>query len=243
MEFVHQFFHHGYPILVEFLVPGEPLSQFPGIHFGENMLLVVVVQLRGSRIVTIIGNILIGTVVVAAFIGDPPAERSTQMLGQTKGHIVLISSSLPKSADIFARTHFHRVERVNLRIIVEEVVMVHSLGHKIPGACTIVQVHQLIGIEILCFPKSADILISKLGRMAIMAHMVQVLRRTLNIHIPSIPVTEHGHTLRTPMAPDAKLHITEPLRALICSQRIKICIKPLAHNCQHLFLKTDFKTL
>ena len=235
MEFIHQLFHHIEPILLEFLIASEPLSQLASSIPGNDVLLVGVIQFRISGIVAVIRHTLIRSVIVAALVGDPPAEGSAQMLGQAKGHVVLIRSRFPQSADVLLGTDLHGIEAVDFRIVVEEVVVVHSLGHKVTGASAVIQIHQFFGLEIFRFPQLADVLIAKLGRMAVMADMIQVLGAALDVHVPGIPVTEHGYALGAPVAPNAKFHIAEPIRALIGSQRIKCCFKPLAHNANTSF--------
>ena len=104
-------------------------------------------------------------------------------------------------------------------------VVVHGLGHEIPCACLFITLHQLPGVKMFRFPEPDDILISHPGRMAVCPQMIQILRRTLHIHVPGIPVAVHGHGLRPPVRPDAEFRVPEPLRTGKPVQGIKTCLK------------------
>ena len=147
------------------------------------------------------------------------------MLCQAKGKSHGIGGILPHAADIFVRTHIHGVEPVQTRSVIEKMVVVHGLCHEISGTGFFVQLHQLFRVEIFRLPKSADILIAKLGRMTVVADVIEILGTSLHIHIAGVPVTAHGHALGPPMAPDTKLGITEPVGALIRSQGFKCGLK------------------
>jgi hypothetical protein len=61
----------------------------------------------------------------------------------------------------------------------------------------------------------ADILVPELRRVAVMLHMILILRHALDIHVSRIPIALLRNTLRAPMSPDAELGIPKPLRATI----------------------------
>ena len=229
MELVHQLLHDAEPLGLELLVGGEPGLDRAAVLGGVHVLLVGVVQLGVLGVVAVVGHALVGAVAVAALVGGPPAEGGAQVLCQAKGHVVLIRGGFPQGADILAGADVHGVEGVDFRIVVEEVVMMHGLGHKVAGAGPVVQIHQLVGVEVLGLPQGADVLVAELGRVPVVAHVVQVLGAALDVHVAGVPIAEHGHALGAPVAPDAELHIPEPLRALVRPEGIEGCFKPLAH--------------
>src|SRR6476659_2200401 len=61
----------------------------------------------------------------------------------------------------------------------------------------------------------ADFFVSKPRWMAVALYVIFVLRLSLNVHVPRIPIALFGHALRTPMCPDSKLRITKPIRAAV----------------------------
>src|SRR5665213_391165 len=66
----------------------------------------------------------------------------------------------------------------------------------------------------------ANIFVSELRRMAILLYVKLILTRSLNVHIPRVPVALFGDTLRAPMRPDPELRIPKPIRATIGLQRL-----------------------
>ncbi len=77
-----------------------------------------------------------------------------------------------------------------------------------------------------------------------MPQMVFILRRPLNVHIPGIPVPEHGYALRSPVAPDAELRVTEPFGHFIGTQGFKTGFEALIHtNISNHFLSGHDRSL
>ena len=140
------------------------------------------------------------------------------MLCQSEPHSILSGSLLPQSTDIFVRSHLHGIEPVDSGIIVEKVVVMGGLRHKIPCSRIVIQLHQFFRTEIFRLPECTDILVSESGRMAVGPDVIIVLRASLNIHVPRVPVSEHRYTLRPPVAPDSKLRVPEPFGTLKLSE-------------------------
>ena len=85
-------------------------------------------------------------------------------------------------------------------------------------------------IKGLRLPQRTQILVAEFGWMAVMPHMVFILRRPLNVHVSGIPVPEHGHALRSPVAPDAELRVAEPFGHFIGAQGFKTGFKARIHT-------------
>ena len=151
------------------------------------------------------------------------------MLRQAEGKAVLVGGGFPQAADILVRANLHGVEAVELGRIVEEVVVVHRLAHKIPCTGFDIEIHQGIGIKVFRFPQRADILIPEFGGVAVVTDMIAVLIGALDVHVAGVPVAVHGNGLRAPVGPDAEFRVAEPVGALVFPQGIKACFKFFCH--------------
>ena len=152
------------------------------------------------------------------------------MLGQAEFHALPVRRLFPQGEDVLVRADVHAVHAVDLRVVVEEVVVVGGLGHQVPCAGLPVPLRQAFGIEVLRLPHGADILPADLRRMAVVAQVVFILGRAFDIHVPGVPVPEHRDALRSPVAPDAELGVPEPFRRFIAAQGFKGGFKMLAHQ-------------
>src|SRR6185437_4505283 len=56
--------------------------------------------------------------------------------------------------------------------------------------------------------------------MPVATDLISILPLALNVHIAGVPVAILGHTLRTPMRPDAEFGVPIPFRRIIGQQRI-----------------------
>ena len=83
------------------------------------------------------------------------------MLREAERHAVFLRRLLPQAANVLLRAHLHGVHAVELRGIVEKVIVVHGLGHEIARARLVVQRHQAVGIEVFRLPERADVLIAE----------------------------------------------------------------------------------
>ena len=166
MVIVHDFLHDLEPVLPEFGVRCKP-GPFVLFAFFCHVLVIVVVEVSVGGVVAVIGHTLVRAVGIVPLVGAPPGKRSSQMLRHAEGHIVLLRSLLPESADVLVRTHVHGIEAVVLRLKVKEMVVVGCLSHEESCACFVIALHKAFRVEVLGFPQSADVLVAKLGRMAV----------------------------------------------------------------------------
>ena len=197
------------------------------------MLEVVVIEVPVGGVVAVVGDTGPGAVLVAALVGPPPGEGCAQVLRHAKGHVQLLGGSLPHPADVLVRADLHGVEAVQVGIEVEEMVVMHSLRHKVARAGLVVALHQRVGVKVFGLPQGAYVLPAELGGVSVGAQVMLVLGRVLQVHIPGVPVAAHGHGLRTPVAPDAELRIPEPFGAFKGAERFKGCLK---HGGNHLII-------
>ena len=129
------------------------------------------------------------------------------MLGEAEGQAALVRRRFPHAADVLVGADFHGVEAVELGGIVKKVIVMHGLSHKVPRARLDIKVHQRVGVEFLRFPEGAEVLIAEFGGVAVVPEVVKVLGGTLDVHIPGVPVAEHGDGLGAPVGPDAELGV------------------------------------
>ena len=214
LELVNHLIHALQPVLLELLVPGIPGRQV----FTRSVFLVCVIEVLVCRIIAVIRYAGIGTGLVAALVHPPPGEGSSQVFADAERQLILVRRRLPQGQDILVGTHIHAVHAVEFGIIVEEMIMMGCLGHQVPGSCLVILCDQCVRIKLLRLPQGADILVSEFGRMAVVAQMILILRLALDIHVPRIPVAEHRHALRSPVAPDSEFGVPEPFRCGILSQ-------------------------
>src|ERR1039458_4439597 len=92
-------------------------------------------------------------------------------------------------------------------------------GDEILRAGPLVKLDERVGVPSLSLPQRAYVLVSELRWMPVFFDVILVLRRTLDVHIPRVPVALFWDTLGTPMCPDPELGIPKPIRALIGLQR------------------------
>ena len=151
---------------------------------------------------------------------------------------MFFSFCLPQCADILFRACIYRIPWIMGRIEIIEVVVVHRLTHKIPGAGFHIQIHQPRRVEVFCFPELDDIFIAKFGRMTVFPPVIIVLRVAFGVHMPRIPVAVHRHGLRSPVTPDAEFSVPEPIRANIILQTVHSSTERAFFNfksCVHRF--------
>ena len=202
------------PVVPELFIPCIPRVKV----LPCSVFLVCVIEILISRIIAVIGHTCIGSGLVAAFVHPPPGKGCPQVFTDAEGQVVLVRRSLPQGQDILPRSNVHTVHAVDFGVIVKEMVMMHCLGHQVPGPGLVVFCHQCVRIKLLRLPQGADILIPEFGRMPVMPQVVFILRLSLDIHIPGIPVPEHRYALGTPVAPDSEFGIPEPFRRGILPQ-------------------------
>ena len=96
----------------------------------------------------------------------------------------------------------------------------HAHAHEVAGARGLVEGHEPVGVKLLRFPERDDVLVAKLGRVAVGFYVIVILSTfsALLIHLPCIPVADHRHALGTPVRPDTELGIAKPLRALVVDE-------------------------
>ena len=69
---------------------------------------------------------------------------------------------LPQTANILMGANLHRIHPIQFGSVIEKMVMVHGLRHKVFCARFHIKGHQRIRIKALRFPQRADVLIAKL---------------------------------------------------------------------------------
>src|SRR5581483_7519029 len=99
----------------------------------------------------------------------------------------------PCAHDVALRSNVHAVPRLMLRIPAIEIVVMRRQRDEIFGTGTLVQVYQVLRIPLLRFPEMTDVLVSELRWMAIILYVMLILRLSLDVHVPRIPVTLFGH--------------------------------------------------
>ena len=233
--FVDEFLHDGQPVFAELLVLGVPLVQIQGSFVVDVLRSVVMIEIAVGRIVAVIRHTGIGTVAVVVLVHIPPGERRAEVLREAEGQAMLVRRLLPQAADILVRAHLNGIEAVQRGIIVEEMVVMHGLADKIARTGLYIEIHEGFRIKLFGLPQCAEILVAKLGRVAVMTQMIEVLRRALDVHVAGIPVAVHGNRLRAPVGPDAEFSVAEPVRALVLTQGIKACLKFFRHFPLHSF--------
>ena len=131
-----------------------------------------------------------------------------------QGQVVLLTGSSPLAYDVALGSQVHRVPLLVGRVPQVEVVVVLTQRKEITGTHALVQGHQLFRIPLLSLPVAYQLLQTIFAGIAEMLYVPVVLTRTLIVHETGIPVAILSLTLRSPMGPDAKLRILEPLRTL-----------------------------
>ncbi|OPZ94030.1 MAG: hypothetical protein BWY72_02400 [Bacteroidetes bacterium ADurb.Bin416] len=132
-----------------------------------------------------------------------------------KGQTVGLGCLCPTAHDIFAGTDSHGIPRLIAAFIQVEVVVMIGQCKEILRTSFFIQFDQGIRFPFFGFPRIDDVFEAKLIRTTVLTNMILVLTRALVIHEAGIPISEARFTLRTPMSPNAKLGILEPLRSLV----------------------------
>ena len=92
---------------------------------------------------------------------------------------------------------------------VEPVVM-HAHAAEIFRAGFLVELHQVVGIELVGLPGGDHVLESEFRGVAVGLHVIFVLPVALDVHVAGVPVAVLGGGLRSPMRPDAELGVAIP---------------------------------
>ena len=193
----------------------EPLAM-PARVFAVPALVIgrgrPVIQVLVLGVGAIVGNAGEGACLVGAMAVLEPGEAGTQVLGDAESQAQLLGGLLPVADDVTVRSHLHGVPFVVRGVPEVEVVVMNAHAHEVAGAGLLVHGHQPVRVPFLGLPERDDVLVTELRGMAIMFQVVLVLRMTLLIELPGVPVAEHGHGLRPPVGPDPQLrsHETSP---------------------------------
>ena len=154
---------------------------------------------------------------------ERPSTSSSCMpvLAYREPQPLLARGLFPQTHDVLLRSHGDGVPlRLVLRVPKIEVVVVDAHSHEVFRARLLVELHQVIGIELVGRPHLADVFVAELRGMAKARDVILILRAALNVDVARIPVAILRDRLRSPMRPDAKLGIAEPLRNLVGLQRL-----------------------
>ena len=153
------------------------------------------------------------------------------MFGNAKGQTIFLRGRLPFAHHVAMRPHLHGIPAMHLGIPQKEIVVMRAHADKIFRAGLFVELHQFFRLPFLGFPEWNDVLPSIRGRMTEPRKVILVIRTWSfvlaglaidligDIHLARIPVTLLGHSLRSPVRPDAELGFPEPLRTGIIGQR------------------------
>src|SRR5688500_17519713 len=88
-----------------------------------------------------------------------------------------------------------------------------------------IAIHQRFRIELLRLPQRDDVLVTELGWMSVMLHMMGIVRMPGDIHEARVPVARTRDGLRPPVRPDTELGVAEPPRRLVSLQRFHTWLK------------------
>src|SRR5580698_11003598 len=97
--------------------------------------------------------------------------------------------------------------------------MVHAHADEVLRAGLRVQIHQVLGVPLVALEQGDQVFVARLGRMPVGLEMVFILWSALDIHVAREPITILYAGLRSPMGPNAKLGIAEPLRNAVGVER------------------------
>ncbi len=156
------------------------------------------------------------------------------MLGDAESQAQLLRGLLPVADDVTVRSHLHGVPFVVSGVPEVEVVMMDAHAHEVARAGLLVHGHQAIGVPFLGLPERDDILVTQLRGMTVMLEVILVLRMSLDVEMPGVPVAEHGHGLRPPVSPDAQFRVTKPVRILILLERLKTGLERTLGDCRSI---------
>src|ERR1700679_1680541 len=110
------------------------------------------------------------------------------------------------------------IPRLMLRIPDVKIIMVIGQRDEYPRTGVFVASDQLIRVPIQQGPLGAKLFVAESRWRSVMFELIFVLPLVLHIHVACVPVPSFGHTLRTPMSPDAEFGILVPIRRLILEQ-------------------------
>ena len=91
------------------------------------------------------------------------------------------------------------------------------IGEREDEACArfLVAIQEFLWLPIQKRPLRAQILISKLGWVSVVLHMIFVLLRAFDVHVSCLPVALFRNTLWAPVGPDSELGILIPFRSFV----------------------------
>ncbi len=118
------------------------------------------------------------------------------MLADSEAQALLARGLRPDADNVVLRPHVHGIPARVLRVPKVEVIVMHAHADEVLRAGLLVEAHQVVRVPLRGLPVIHQILVADLGGMAVGLHMVEILLRTLHVHLARIPVAE----LRSPTA-------------------------------------------
>ena len=103
----------------------------------------------------------------------------------------------------------------------------HAHRKEVLCAGLLVEAHQVVRVPLFGFPVSDQVFVADFGRVAVGFAMIEILFRTLDVHVTGVPVAIFNGRLRSPVGPDAELRIAKPLRNLVGLKRLPGCLEGL----------------
>src|SRR5450755_253993 len=148
------------------------------------------------------------------FIADPKVLTHAELQSLAHGGFA------EHTDHVLTRPHIHRIPAGMLGIPEVEIVVMDTHADEVLRASLLVELNEVIGVELVAFPGRDNVLKTEFTGVTVGGNVVLVLLATLHVHVAGIPVAGFGSGLRTPMGPNAKLRIAEPLGNLILLQGV-----------------------
>ena len=144
------------------------------------------------------------------------------MLGDSEGQAFGFGGLLPIADDVTLRAHFDGVPLVVFGVPEVEVIVMDGHADEVFCAGSLVEFHEPLGIELLCFPKWEHVFPTMLRWVAVVLEVVLIVVTVVvfRIHVARVPIAIHRHRLRSPVGPDAELGVAEPVGAFVLGEGI-----------------------
>ena len=148
-----------------------------------------------------------------------PAPGAVAVTGDRKTQPCFAGRLHPAADNVLLWPDLHAVPRLIRRVEHVHVVMV--VGHRPEElrAGALVEGDELLRLPLVGLPFVDHVLEAELRRVAVFLAMEFVVGAVELIHFLRIPVAHLGLALRTPMRPDAKLHVAVPVGHLVVGER------------------------
>src|SRR6185312_2270920 len=152
------------------------------------------------------------------------------MLRNAEFKSFIASGVAPEPDDILPGTHVRRVPLLVFRIPHVEVVMVHSHAYEILRAGFFIEFNEFLRFETFGFPMRDRVFIAEFRRMTVGFDVLVVLRASLHVHVPRIPIAVFNRGLRSPVRPNTELRVMEPFGNFVLTQRVAAALEWTAES-------------